>query len=117
MAVAGWLPTFFHALGFCLILALLAGAGRRAAALVCGIWFAVETAFEAGQHPVAGTWLVEHIPQWFEHVWLLERTGAYFNTGVFDPVDIVAAAAGAILAYLLVAANEPERRHNYAQLK
>ena len=110
LAVAGILPTFFHTLGFSLILTMLTGAGNRSALWVCATWFAIEAVFEAGQHPLASAWLVDHLPQWFSHVWLLERTSAYFSTGVFDPFDIVAAAAGASIAYLLVVTYEQERR-------
>lgn len=106
LVVAGSLPTFFHTLGFSLLLTMLAGAGHRSALWVCATWFAIETAFEAGQHRLASAWLVDHLPQWFSHAWLLERTGAYFTAGVFDPFDIIAAAAGATLAYLLVVTYE-----------
>lgn len=110
-SLSGNLPTFFHTLGFCLILTLIVGSGRRAAAWVCMIWFAVEAVFEAGQHPGAGTWLMKHLPRWFDHIWLLDRTGSYFSNGVFDPFDILAAAAGASLALLMMAMHEPKRRY------
>lgn len=107
MAIAGNLPTFFHTLGFSLILVWLSGPGRMFAAGVCTGVFAVEALFEVGQHPPASQWLYSHLPHW-----LPERIGNYFLAGVFDPYDLVAAAAGATLALLLVVALEPERRHD-----
>jgi hypothetical protein len=114
LAVAGSLPTFFHTLGFCLILVSLSGTGHRATAWVCTGVFIVETVFELSQHPHSGTWLADQLPHGFSHTWLANHTGTALLTGVFDPFDLIAAAAGAVLAGLLVAALKPERRHGYA---
>lgn len=115
LPLAGNLPSFFHTLGFCLLLSLSAGAGRQGAAWLCGTWFVVEAAFETGQHPAVSPWLVAHLPAWMDQVWLLERSRSYFSAGVFDPLDMVAAAAGAVAALLLLFAYEHERSADHEQ--
>lgn len=113
MAIMGSLPTFFHTIGFCLLLVWLAGTGDRRALWICAGVFFMEAAFEIGQHTLTSHWLVDHLPQWFNHTWLLAHTGPSLLAGVFDPFDLIAAAAGAFVALLLVAAFTPERGHGY----
>lgn len=115
MQLGGNLPSFFHSLGFCVLLNACAGTGPRGAAWLCGAWFVVEAAFEAGQHPGLSPWLVAHLPDWMDQVWLLERSRSYFTAGVFDPFDMVAAAAGAVAALLLLFAYEHERSADHEQ--
>jgi hypothetical protein len=104
-------------LGFSLILVCLSGTGYRTVVLVSTGCFVVEAAFEIGQLTRVSAWLEFHLPQWFDRVWLLDHTGAYFRVGVFDPLDIIAAAAAAILTIYVVAAFNPERRHRDDQPK
>lgn len=113
LALTGSLPTFFHTLAFCLLLSLIAGAGLRATRWVCTIWLMIETAFEVGQYHLFSSWIAKHLSSWFASTWLQDHIGPYFITGVFDPFDLIAAAAGAILALTLVALMTPKRRHRH----
>ena len=97
------LPTFTHLLAFALLTAGIVGAGRRTAALVCLFWLLVETAFEAAQHPIVSSWLVPHVPQWSEHILLLDNTRNFLLNGTFDPLDLVAAGIAALCAYVIIA--------------
>jgi len=108
-ALAGSLPTFFHTLTFCLLFSLIAGTRLRTTVWICLLWLTIEIAFEVGQYPQLSTWLTEHLPSWFAHTLLLNQIGPYFITGIFDPLDLIAATAGAILALTLIAVMIPEK--------
>jgi len=107
------LPTFAHVFAFSLLTIAFVGGAKRAAITVCLGWFLVEAGFEIGQHPQVAGWLSSLIPQWFEHLPVLDRTASYFVYGTFDPLDILAIALGALAAYLVIQ-NTARRRVSHA---
>ncbi len=96
------LPTFAHVFAFSLLTIALVGGAKRAAITVCLGWFLVDAAFELGQHPQVASGLSSLIPQWFEHLPVLDRTSGYFVYGTFDPLDLVSAALATLAAYLVI---------------
>ncbi|MBE9556864.1 MAG: hypothetical protein IMF08_08405 [Proteobacteria bacterium] len=90
--LAGPLPTFLHALAFALITAAFLEPTRRARLAVCGIWVAINWLFEAAQHPA-----------------FMEITGIGMP-GAFDPLDLLAAPAGAAVALLIMQPVTPTPR-------
>lgn len=95
--VTGQLPEFLHVFAFSLLTAMLLPATRRAAWASCVAWWLIDSLFELGQHPklspilAAATSGLRDIP-------LLGNTSAYFARGVFDPLDLLAIALGALAA-------------------
>lgn len=100
--ITGPLPTLAHSLAFCLFSAAVVSRRRIHAGVICAAWFAIEAAFEIGQHHRVSAWLVPRIPAWFDRVWLLANTRTYFAHGTFDSMDIVAAALGSAIAVLVI---------------
>ena len=96
------LPTFAHVFAFSLLTIALVGGAKRAAITVCLGWFLVDATFEMGQHPQVAGWLSNLVPQWFEHLPVLDRTADYFVYGTFDPLDLLSVAFGALVAYLVI---------------
>lgn len=78
-AAGQWLPSFIHVFAFSLFTA--AASARRDAPNygACVGWWAVNVAFECGQHP-----------------------SLHWVRGTFDPADIAAATLGAISAALVL---------------
>jgi hypothetical protein len=92
----GWLPSFVHPLAFSLFCAGLLAPHPRLQYGACAFWFAVNAAFEVGQHPqIRGLVAVRlgtdrgPITRSIQH---------YVERGTFDAADLVAAAVGAALA-------------------
>lgn len=106
-SVGDSLPTFVHAFSFSILTALCLGPGKRAFFSACATWFAIDCAFEIGQHPQIAGHLVPFIPHWFERLPLLEHADSYFVGGTFDPWDLVSIAAGATAAYFVSALRTP----------
>lgn len=96
------LPTFAHVFAFSLLTIALVGGAKRAAITVCLGWFLVDAGFEMGQHAQVASWLSSLIPQWFEHIPVLDRTSGYFVYGTFDPLDLLSVAFGALAAYIVI---------------
>lgn len=112
--VTGSLPTFAHTVAFALFTSALALRGPRRAAAACALWFVIEVLLEAGQaDPVART-VAELLPGSVTHLPLLDHTAAYFLHGTFDPLDLAAAAMGAVMAYLILRRIHREE-HPYAR--
>ena len=78
--LAGPLPTFLHTLAFALMTAAFVAPTLRALLATCGVWMAVNIAFEISQHDV-----------------FREYTGIGLY-GTFDPLDFLAALLGAVAA-------------------
>lgn len=100
--LSGVLPPLAHVMAFSLLSAGVLGGGKRAAAGACLAWALINTGFEMGQHPQAGSWLAAGIPAWFDRLWLLDNTRAFFQYGTFDHADLAAIWIGALAAYLLL---------------
>jgi hypothetical protein len=101
-ALGGSLPTFVHALGFSLLTALVLPRTRRHAALACGGWALIETAFEVGQHKAVSPLLAAWIAPAAGSVPGADTLRRYFLVGGFDPWDIAAGLAGAAAAYFIL---------------
>lgn len=95
-AMGFYFPSFVHVLSFSLMTAGILACGKRGGLDVCLGWFAVDGLFELGQK--YGSTAAAYVPGWFKGVPFLENTANYFRLGTFDPLDIVAAAAGALAA-------------------
>ena len=100
--VTGQLPVFVHTVAVSTLLAGVAAASRRATLLICLLWGTVEAAFELSQLDAVGGWLALQVPLWFDGVWLLDSTRAYFTSGTFDALDVVAVGLGAAVAYFVI---------------
>jgi hypothetical protein len=112
-AVGLWLPSLVHVFAFSLFSAALLPSRATLQYGACGAWFAINLAFEVGQHRAFK-------PLWGE----LLRTGAgdgpiaravltYLLRGTFDPSDVLAALFGALAAAALLhqAHHRPETIH------
>lgn len=102
----GSLPVFAHLVAFSILSVAVFGFGRRGSRIVCLGWGLIHAAFEAGQHPAVRTWLTPRIPAFFDHVWLLRQSRAYFTGGTFDPLDLAAIGLGVAAAYALLLKTE-----------
>lgn len=94
------LPSFAHAFSFSVLTVLLLGGGKRAGALACLGWFAVECVFEAGQHSSLADGLFGRLPEWIQALPFTDRFANYFLMGTFDIGDLLAAAFGAVAAFV-----------------
>ena len=102
-AISASLPSFVHVYAFSLLTAAVAGSrSTRSGALIAGAWCAIDVLFELGQHTAFAPHISGAMPAWFGDVPLLENIGPYFLRGTFDPADLVATVAGAIVAYLSI---------------
>jgi hypothetical protein len=103
-ALGQWLPSFVHPLAFSLFTAAARRAWTPPAYGACLAWWAVNVAFEVGQHPVVAAplaaWLTA-LPQLGSIPALL---AAYFVRGTFDPIDLLAATLGALAAATMLRA-------------
>lgn len=99
----GVAPTFLHVVAMILLVAALWPPSRRGALFLCVAWFAINVFFELGQHPALSAVLA----QWLGGLcgeWAGCRRGAqFFLRGVFDTGDLLAAGAGALAAWWLLA--------------
>jgi hypothetical protein len=99
--VAQWLPSFIHPFAFTL---LSAAAIRRPLGSahppywICGFWWAVNLAFEIGQHPGFSAPIAEALRVGLGANWLTAAMSRYFLRGRFDWGDITALSAGALAA-------------------
>lgn len=99
-AIDASLPSFLHVYAFSLLTAAVTT--TRAPATIAGAWCATELLFELGQHPAIAPAIAAAMPAWFSAIPLLENIGPYFVRGTFDPADISATIAGALIAYLTI---------------
>ena len=101
-ALGGWLPSFVHPLSFSLFSAALLAPGRRREYGACAFWFAVNAAFEIGQHPQVNRPLADALQDVLGQGSFARALQSYFLRGTFDPGDLIAAAFGsAVAAWLL----------------
>ena len=112
--LGGWLPSFVHTFAFSLFTA--AALPERAAPRygACVAWFAVNLAFEIGQHPQISGRLAEALHGGLGVLPFSRSLANYFLHGTFDPGDIVAALLGALTAGLVLLLMHPRRKVNHA---
>lgn len=99
--IGNYLPDFLHAFAFCLLTIGVLGGGKRVIQLTCLSWLLIESLFELGQQETVANAIVPIIPKWFDQIPLLENTAAFFTTGRFDPLDLLAFFLGVSVAYAL----------------
>jgi len=109
-ALGGWLPSFVHPLAFSLFSAALLTPQPRWQYSACGFWFAVNAAFEIGQHPQLRGPLADALRQEIGQGTVARAVENYFLLGTFDPGDLAAAAFGAALAACILRVHR-ETRH------
>ena len=99
-AIFGSAPSFFYTLAVGLLLGVCAGS-MRSAKWHCLLWVSIVLAFEVLQLPS----LSVKLAQWLQLL-LPERAwhyfGAYWTHGSFDPLDMLAALAGGLIALFLL---------------
>lgn len=100
-ALSGVAPDFLHVFAFSLITVGVLGRRPGIFGPVCLFWFMTDTLFELGQH--VPDLALALIPQSLEQFEPVGWAHIFFTKGTFDPLDILAFAAGAIAAYALLA--------------
>jgi len=100
-ALGGHLPEFVHVYAFILLTVAISPWPARVLP-VCGFWWAVDSLFEIGQHPVIAPTITAALPNWFRRIPILDHIANYFLRGTSDPADLVAVALGTVSAYLTI---------------
>jgi hypothetical protein len=114
-ALGGWLPSFVHTFAFSLFTAAVLPERPVPRYGVCFAWFAVNVAFEIGQHPLVSVRLAEALQGDFGGMPLTQPLAGYFVHGTFDLGDIVAALLGAIAAGAVLRLMHRGPKENHAQ--
>lgn len=114
-ALGGWLPSFVHTFAFSLFTAAALPQHSAPRYGTCVAWFAVNVAFETGQHPLISVRLAEVLQGAFGGMPLTRPLANYFAHGTFDPGDIVAALLGALAAAAVLRLMHCGRKANHAQ--
>jgi hypothetical protein len=96
--VGGWLPAFAHALAFSLFSAALLAPRPPWEYGACAFWFAVNAAFELGQHPQIRAPLADALHHALGDGPIARSVAGDFLQGSFDMADLAAAALGAAVA-------------------
>jgi hypothetical protein len=102
------LPAVLHVFAFTLLTGGILKCRKVGSLVMAGSWLITDCAFEVGQK--FPTWSEALVPRWCDSLPILENARNYFQTGTFDPLDLVAAAIGATAAYLVLLATTTERR-------
>lgn len=89
---ATWLPTFVHVVAFTLFTAAWLPRHPRIWALVAGSWAAINIAFEAIQLPSLR-------PDLESNPVVMAALSQFASSGTFDPLDVAAAVAGALVGF------------------
>ena len=112
--LGGWLPSFVHTFAFSLFTA--AALPERAAPRygACVAWFAVNLAFEIGQHLQVSVRLAKALQGGLGALPFSRSLANYFLHGTFDPGDIAAALLGALAAGCVLLWMHPRRKVNHA---
>ena len=102
-------PSFLYTLAVGLIIGACASAQANAR-MHCLIWLGLALLLEIAQHPVISeplaSWLSETLSV---SVW--EIIGPYWHRGTFDPQDLIATAAGGIIALIILTHAPGETKH------
>ena len=96
--LGGWLPSFVHTFTFSLFTVAVLPERSEPRYGVCFAWFAVNAAFEVGQHPQLSRHLEVFLKGNLELLPLTRALANYFVRGTFDLGDIAAALVGALAA-------------------
>jgi hypothetical protein len=99
----GSLPSLLHTTAFTLFSLAVVAPWPRLVPAVCAMWLAIECAFEALQSPAIADAM--HVSDLATRSSLLR---VYLN-GTFDPADLLAAVAGALLAGWIATRTSPHR--------
>ncbi len=112
-AVGLWLPSLVHPFAFSLFTAVALPAQSAWRYGACAAWFALDAAFECGQHPAIGPRLAAAIERCLGSTALGRTLANYFAGGGFDGADITAAGLGALAAAaVLHAVRGPWENHH-----
>ncbi len=112
--LGGPLPSFAHTFAFSLFTAAALPVRSAPPYGACLAWFAINVAFEIGQHRLVCVPLAEML-QGDLHGWPLSRPIAnYFAQGKFDPRDIVAALLGALAAAAVLSLDRHQLKEGHA---
>lgn len=96
-AALGSMPTFLHVFAFALLtVAVSRPQSRTGCVAIASGWCVVNILFEAGQHPGLAPLIDDILPASFGVVPMLDNFSPFFLNGTFDPLDILAAALGAV---------------------
>ena len=85
--ISGPLLSFFHTFLIILLIVVVLNPSMAGLILICRASMVVEFFFEFSQSPFFANHLTEAVPAWFVDIQLLDVTGSYFLTGIFDPVE------------------------------
>jgi hypothetical protein len=94
------LPAVAHVFAFILISASFTARRKSGYALVTLFWLVLDVALEFGQKYKTVALML--IPEWLNHVPLLNQSKRYFLNGTYDAADLAATALGAALAYTVL---------------
>jgi len=100
--VGQWLPSFVHTFAFSLFTAAALPLAASPAYGACAAWWAVNVAFEVGQHPQVAARIADALVGTFGTHALTRPLSNYFLHGTFDTGDLVAATLGALAAALVL---------------
>ena len=95
-----YLPTFFHAFGFCFLTAGFLFHRTRYYIFVCLSWLFIGCLFEILQYH--GVAIASIIPKTFEDAFFVGNMSNYFRYGVYDPHDLLSIIFGVIFAFTLL---------------
>ena len=113
--LGGWLPSFVHTFAFSLFTAAALPERSVPRYGACLAWFAVNAAFEVGQHPQISVRLAEALQDGLGGSPFSQPLASYFVYGTFDYGDIVAALLGALAAAAALHLMHRGRRAIHAQ--
>ena len=80
---------------------------------VCGFWLFIDAMFEVGQHPAISQTIISYIPDVFADIPLLSKIPIYFESGRYDPFDMVSIILGVIIAYGVLLMTEKRDHKTY----
>ena len=112
--LGGWLPSFVHTFASSLFTAAALPERYAPRYGACAAWFAVNVAFEIGQHPLVSIRLAEALQGSLGGMPVARPLAGYFVHGTFDPGDVVAALLGALASAVVLLLLHPRRKENHA---
>lgn len=102
-SMSGYVPSFLHALAFCLLCAGIVGADLRTAAWICASWGGVHAFFEIVQNDHVFFSIFLNLIEKYQTYYFVQLFKNYSVNGIFDLKDLLAAIAGCLAAYAAVA--------------